>query len=52
MDIYSDIHPFVETSIVLGDDSEQLSGEERYINANRIKSPYGEANVDNLMIAA
>ena len=50
MDIYCDIHPFVETSILLGSNSD--SAEDRYINANRIKSPYGEPDDENLMIAA
>ena len=50
MDIYSDIHPFVETSILLGDDS--YAPEKRYINANRIKSVYDEDLEQNLMIAA
>ena len=50
MDIYCDIHPFVETSIMLGAESE--TPEDRYINANRIKSPFAEADDANLMIAA
>ena len=50
MDIYSDIHPFKETAILLGSDAEEASS--RYINANRIKSPYNEASDMNLIIAA
>jgi len=40
MDIYCDIHPFKETAVYLGDESEDPNS--RYINANRIKSIYGE----------
>ena len=50
MDIYCDIHPFKETAVYLGDESEDPNS--RYINANRIKSIYGEPFEDNLIIAA
>ena len=50
MDVYCDIHPFKETAILLGDESQ--NPDDRYINANRIKSPYGEASDANLIIAA
>ena len=50
MDIYCDIHPFKETAILLGSDSEDP--EKRYINANRIKSMFDEDSEQNLMIAA
>ena len=50
MDIYIDIHPFKETAILLGSDSE--APEKRYINANRIKSVFDEDSEQNLMIAA
>ena len=49
-DIYSDIHPFKETSILLGPD--ESPSHERYINANRIQSIYGEGAEHNLIIAA
>lgn len=48
-DIYSDIHPFVETAVLVGPESDSL--EKRYINANRITSIYGESQSENLMIA-
>ena len=50
MDIYSDIHPYVETAIFLGSESDKP--DKRYINANRICSIYGEDSHDNLIIAA
>mmetsp|Transcript_19382 Transcript_19382/g.23924 ORF Transcript_19382/g.23924 Transcript_19382/m.23924 type:complete len:80 (+) Transcript_19382:132-371(+) len=50
MDIYSDIHPYKETAIMVG--AETDSPEDRYINANRIRTPYGEAEDQNLIIAA
>ena len=40
MDIYCDIHPFKESAIYLGDES--ADPDDRYINANRIKSIFGE----------
>ena len=49
MDIYSDIHPFKETSIMLGPSTDEA--DLRYINANRIQSTYGEAANENLIIA-
>lgn len=50
MDINADIHPFKETAILLGSPDED--GEARYINANKIISPYNEPEDDNLIIAA
>ena len=50
MDIYCDIHPFRQTAIYLGDNSKDLNMQ--YINANRIKSIYGEPAAENLIIAA
>jgi len=50
MDIYSDIHPFKETAIFCGPESDPA--ENRYINANRICSIYGEDAQENLIIAA
>ena len=41
MNIYSDIHPFKETAIYLGQrlaGHKSVKGKDRYINANRIKS--------------
>ena len=53
MNIYSDIHPFKETAIYLG--QKLKKGKESYINANRIKSIIYNENSEldqNLMIAA
>ena len=50
MDIYKAIHPFKETAILIESDAEDADS--RYINANRIKSPYNEADDMNLIIAA
>ena len=50
MDIYSDIHPFRESAIYLGDENDDPNM--CYINANRIKSIYGEPASQNLIIAA
>ena len=50
MDIYCDIHPFKQTAIYLGDNSQDPNMQ--YINANRIKSIYGEPAAENLIIAA
>ncbi len=50
MDIYSDIHPFKESAILLGGQREDP--EKRYINANRITSIYGEPAEESLIIAA
>ena len=49
-DIYCNVHPFKETAILLGQDSD--TPDLRYINASRIKSVYDEPAEDNLMIAA
>lgn len=48
--IYSDIFPFRETGIKVGKPED--GPDRQYINANRIRSIYGEANDVNLMIAA
>lgn len=50
MDIYSDIHPYKETAILLGQKIDDM--DDRYINANRITSAYDESNSQNLIIAA
>ena len=50
MNIYSDIYPFIETQILLGHENDDPKL--RYINANRIRSSYGESIDDNLIIAA
>ena len=50
MDIYCDVHPFKETSILLGAESD--APDLRYINANRIQTIYHEGAENNLIIAA
>jgi len=52
MDIYSDIHPFKETSIQLVPMKPNPEPYECYINANRIISVYNEPQNENLIIAA
>lgn len=42
MNIYCDIYPFIETQILVGEPADKP--ELRYINANRIRSVYGETN--------
>ena len=50
MDISNEVQPYKETAILLGSPDED--GEARYINANKIISPYNEPEDDNLIIAA
>ena len=50
MNIYCDIYPFIETQILVGEPADKP--ELRYINANRIRSIYGETNEQNLIISA
>ena len=48
-DIYSDIHPFKDTAIWLKDKEKAA---DNYINANRIRSIFGEKLENNKFIAA